>query len=139
VSELADTSVWMKRRLLPLDVQAAFESALDGDDVATCDAVKAELLHTARNVGEFRAMRGDLDALPFCPIGGSQWARAFDVYELLAARGGSHHREVPFNDLLVAAAAEAAGIPVLHYDRHFERIAEVTGQPVRAIAPLGSL
>jgi hypothetical protein len=46
---------------------------------------------------------------------------------------------VPPQDLLIAAAAESAGVPVLHYDRHFELIAEVTGQPVRAIAPLGSL
>jgi hypothetical protein len=30
-------------------------------------------------------------------------------------------------------------VPVLHYDRHFELIAEVTGQSVRAPAPLGSL
>jgi predicted nucleic acid-binding protein len=42
-------------------------------------------------------------------------------------------------DLLIAAAAEFAGMPVSHYDRDFELIAEVTGQPVRAIAPLGSL
>jgi hypothetical protein len=36
-------------------------------------------------------------------------------------------------------AAELAEVPVLHYDRHFDVIAAVTGQPVRAIAPLGSL
>ena len=42
-------------------------------------------------------------------------------------------------DLLIAAAAELAELPVLHYDRDFELIAEVTGQPVRALAPLGSL
>jgi predicted nucleic acid-binding protein len=42
-------------------------------------------------------------------------------------------------DLLIAAAAELAALPVLHYDRDFEAIADVTGQPVRAIAPLGSL
>jgi predicted nucleic acid-binding protein len=100
---------------------------------------RPSILHTARNVEEFRALRGDLDALPFCPIGVDEWTRALDISELLAERGGMHHREVPLNDLLVAAAAEAAGMPVLHYDRHFERIAEVTGQPVRAIAPLGSL
>ena len=137
--ELADTTVWSKRRLLPPDGHGAFEVQLQRGDVATCDPVKAELLYTARNVDELRAMRADLQSLPFCPIGSEGWARAFDVYELLAARGGAHHREVPFNDLLIAAAAEAAGMPVLHYDRHFERIAEVTGQPVRAIAPLGSL
>ena len=137
--ELADTSVWAKRRLLPAEAQAMFEGALDGGGIATCDPVKVELLHAARNVDEFRAMRGDLGALPFCPVRLQEWTRAFDVFESLAGRGGAHHREVPFIDLLIAAAAEAAGMPVLHYDRHFERIAEVTGQPVRAIAPLGSL
>jgi hypothetical protein len=35
------------------------------------------------------------------------------------------------------ARREALG--ALVDDRHFELIAEVTGQPVRAIAPLGSL
>lgn len=46
---------------------------------------------------------------------------------------------MPQNDLVVAATAELAGVPVCHYDRHFEVIAEVTGQPVRAIAPIGTL
>jgi len=31
------------------------------------------------------------------------------------------------------ATAEAAGLPVLHYDEDFERIAEVTGQPTEWI------
>ena len=35
--------------------------------------------------------------------------------------------------------AEAAEIGVCHYDADFDVIASVTGQPVRAIAPLGSL
>ena len=59
--------------------------------------------------------------------------------QLLAERGPLHHREVGLPDLLIAAAAELAELPVLHYDRDFELIAAVTGQPVRAIAPLGSL
>jgi predicted nucleic acid-binding protein len=59
--------------------------------------------------------------------------------QTLAEQGPLHHRQVRLPDLLIAAAAEAAEVPVLHYDRHFEVIAEVTGQPVRALAPLGSL
>lgn len=137
--ELADTSVWTKRRLLSPYAAGTFESRVARGDVATCDAVKAELLYATRNVEHFRRRRARLDALPFCPIGVDEWSRALDTFELLAARGGMHHREVPLNDLLIAAAAQAAGVAVLHYDRHFERIAEVTGQPVRAIAPLGSL
>jgi predicted nucleic acid-binding protein len=36
-------------------------------------------------------------------------------------------------DLLTAAAAEAVGVEFWHCDRHFELIAEVTGQPMRRL------
>jgi predicted nucleic acid-binding protein len=42
-------------------------------------------------------------------------------------------------DLLIAAAAEATGVAVLHYDEDYERIAAITGQPTRWLAPAGSL
>ena len=137
--ELADTSVWTNRHLLTPETAGIFESKVTKGDVATCDAVKSELLYSARNLSDFRAMREELDALPRCPITAREWARALDVYEQFAAEGGAHHRAVKFTDLLIAATAEAASLPVLHYDRDFERIAEVTGRPVRGIAPLGSL
>ena len=53
--------------------------------------------------------------------------------------GGLHHRSVKIADLIIASAAEAAGATVLHYDADFDRIAEITGQAVRWIAPRGSL
>lgn len=34
---------------------------------------------------------------------------------------------MPPADLLLAAAAETAGVPLVHYDRDYERIAAVTG------------
>ena len=74
-----------------------------------------------------------------CPITPEQWQRALWVYERLSARGGLHQRTVKHPDLLIAAAAEAAGIAVLHYDEDYDRIAEVTGQPTRWFAPAGSL
>jgi hypothetical protein len=43
------------------------------------------------------------------------------------------HRGPAVPDLLVAAAAERAGLTVLHVDRDFETIAEVTGQPVERL------
>ena len=42
-------------------------------------------------------------------------------------------------DLVLAAVAERAQLTVLHYDRDFDHIATLTGQPVEAVAPLGSL
>jgi predicted nucleic acid-binding protein len=46
---------------------------------------------------------------------------------------------VTIPDLLIAVAAEAAGLTVLHYFSGFDRIAEVTGQPVVWIVPSGSV
>jgi hypothetical protein len=42
-------------------------------------------------------------------------------------------------DLLVAAAAEQAGLAVLHYDADFDRIASVTGQSCGWVVPAGSV
>jgi predicted nucleic acid-binding protein len=67
------------------------------------------------------------------------WRRAIDVHELLGHRGPLHHRGIPWPDPVIAAAADLADLPLLHYDRDFESIAQLTGQPVEAIAPLGSL
>ena len=50
---------------------------------------------------------------------------------LLADRG--LHRAPAVPDLLIAAAAELAGLRVLHVDEDFELIASVTGQDVERL------
>jgi predicted nucleic acid-binding protein len=101
--------------------------------------VQLELLWTSRDHADFLEMRDNLGALRGAAMGERVWRRAMDVFEQLAEQGPLHHRRVAVADLLIAAAAELAELPVLHYDRDFDRIAQVTGQPVRALAPLGSL
>jgi predicted nucleic acid-binding protein len=110
-----------------------------GGAVATCRVVVFELLRETRDAAELAARRYELDCLRDLTIRRREWDRAADVMQALSERGPFHHRQVPFTDLVIAAAAEAAEVAIVHYDRHFEVIAEVTGQPVRAIAPLGSL
>lgn len=136
--ELADTSAWTSK-----DRDAAvaldFAGRARRGDIATCDMVRMEILVTARDAGEIVERRRHLARLPDCPIGKPQWQRALDVMEALARSGPLHHRRVKLPDLVIAAAAELAGVGLCHYDRHFELIAEVTRQPVRPIAPLGSL
>lgn len=136
--ELADTSAWVVSRRDPA-VRARFDALLADAEISTCDAVKLELLYTARNADELSARRVELDLLPQCPIGPAEFRRALDVYERLAAHGGLHHRRVKHPDLLVAAAAESAGETILHYDHDFDVIAEVTGQPTRWVAEPGSI
>ena len=52
--------------------------------------------------------------------------RAVDVLRRLAGHG--QHRAPSIPDLLTAAAAETARLTVLHLDKDFELIAEITGQ-----------
>lgn len=137
--QLADTSAWVWTRAIGGELRAAFDEDLVEGQIATCDMVRIELLYSARNATESTSLREELDALPNCPIGDVEWDRALEVYEALARQGGLHHRAVRHPDLLIAAAAEAAGLPVLHYDEDYDRIAGITGQGVRWLAPRGSL
>jgi predicted nucleic acid-binding protein len=57
--------------------------------------------------------------------------RAVEVLALLADRG--QHRAPSLPDLIIAATAELAGLAVLHLDKDFEIIAEITGQPVERL------
>ncbi len=57
--------------------------------------------------------------------------RSVEVLALLADRG--QHRSPSIPDLIIAAAAELAGLTVLHLDKDFDVIAETTGQPVERL------
>jgi predicted nucleic acid-binding protein len=94
---------------------------------------------SVRTLTEFDPALDALNRLRDFPIRRREWDRAADVMHALLERGPLHHRSVGLPDLLIAAAAESAEVTLLHYDHHFERIAEVTGQPMRALAPLGTL
>jgi predicted nucleic acid-binding protein len=58
--------------------------------------------------------------------------RAVRVLTLLADRG--QHRAPSVPDLIIAAMAESAGLVVLHDDKDFELIAEITDQPIRRLS-----
>lgn len=57
--------------------------------------------------------------------------RSVEVLTLLADRG--QHRAPSIPDLIIAATAELAGLTVLHLDKDFEIIADVTGQPIERL------
>lgn len=54
--------------------------------------------------------------------------RSVEVQSALAERG--QHRAPSIPDLLIAATGELAELTVLHLDKDFELIAQLTGQPV---------
>lgn len=57
--------------------------------------------------------------------------RALEVQMLLADRG--QHRAPSIPDLLVAATAELVGLTVLHLDKDFDVISDLTGQPTHRL------
>ncbi|TNM38368.1 PIN domain nuclease [Nocardioides albidus] len=57
--------------------------------------------------------------------------RAIEVQGELADRG--NHRAPSIPDLLVAATAELGGFTVLHVDKDFELVADITGQPLERL------
>lgn len=58
--------------------------------------------------------------------------RAVEVQGLLADLG--HHRAPSVPDLMIAATAELAGLTVVHLDKDFDLIAEMTRQPTERLA-----
>jgi predicted nucleic acid-binding protein len=136
--QLADTSAWFIAKRT-LTVGQEFAARVTEGLIGTCSMVAFELLASARSGSDFDQIQEELDALRLYQIGQAQWRRALQVYREFAHQGGAHQRSVGHGDLLIAAAAETAGVELLHYDEDFERIAAITGQPTHWIVPRGTL
>ncbi len=133
---LADTSVWARSAAGP--VAQRFNDAIGRGRVAITPVVRLEVLFMARGTAAYDRLRTSLDALHQVPLDVAVAARAEEVQAMLARRA-MHHRSVGVSDLLIAAAAEAAGATVWHYDEDYDRIAAVTGQPTEWIVARGSV
>ena len=92
-----------------------------------------ELGFAARSVTDWRGLMGKtpITRLLIETLTPAAEDRAVEVQGLLAERG--HHRAAKIPDLLVAAIAERAGLSVLHVDKDFDLIAEVTHQHVERL------
>lgn len=133
---LADKSALTRSETRP-EVRDVVEPLLLAGRIATCGIVDLELLFSAPDPGTYAELARVLRALPRVPVTDGAADRALEVQGVLAAR--SQHRSVPLPDLLVAACAELAGLTVLHYDADYDRIAEVTGQPVQWVVSRGTV
>ena len=130
---LADTSAWNRSTA----VADLWEELFAADDVAICPPVRLELLYSARGRAGFAALREELAGLPEFPLDDRAVALAEQTQQALSVAG--QHRGPKPMDLLVAAIADAQGAVILHYDRHFDAIARVTGQASEWVARRGSL
>lgn len=118
-------------------VQARLGPIIEAGDAATCSIVDLEVLYSTRNREEHARTRIRREfAYQRIELTEAIFQRAIAVQGLLAGQG--RHR-LPIPDLIIAAAAEAAGMTVLHYDVDFDTIAAVTNQEVQWVARRGSL
>jgi predicted nucleic acid-binding protein len=105
--------------------------------VARCTPTDLEAGFSSPSRDRHRALRRERAGWPFVPMDQAVLDRAVEVQDALAET--ARHRGAKIADLLIAAAAEAAGLVVLHYDRDFDLIADVTGQAVEWVVPAGSV
>ena len=90
---------------------------------------RLEIGYSARSGQDVRAglRQPPVSAMPVEYLTPAIEDRAVEVLTLLADRG--QHRAPSVPDLIIAAAAELAGLTVLHFDKDFDLIASITGQP----------
>ena len=134
LTHLVDTSAIT--RLSQPSVRAAVETLAVTGRVARAVISDLEVGFSARSTPEWDSLQRALGAFQLIALEARHVRRALQVQRLLAARS-QRGRKVP--DLLVAAAAEEAGLTVLHYDADFDRIAAVTSQECEWVVPAGSI
>jgi hypothetical protein len=134
LTHLLDTSVLT--RLREPEIRAAIEPKAQLAQLARAGIGDLEIGYSARNDSEWDRLAGALEVFELIETTAEHVVRARQLQRLLASR---HQRGRKVPDLLIAAAAEARGLIVLHYDSDFDQIAAVTGQTCEWVVPAGSI
>lgn len=129
---LVDTSVWIEvfRKKAPL----ALEDHVDLDEVVTCLPVVQEVLQGFRDEAPFRKAREAMFSFPMveAPLGRPVIEDAIRLYRAARRAGVTVRSSV---DCLIAACALRHDVEVLHRDRDFAALAQISAlrerQPVR--------
>jgi predicted nucleic acid-binding protein len=121
-------------RLVASPDAAEWAGRIERGLVRITTVTRLEAGYSARSGPELRAglRQPPLSSMPVEYLTPAIEDRAVEVLTLLADRG--QHRAPSIPDLIVAAAAELAGLTVLHVDKDFEVIADVTGQPLERLS-----
>lgn len=119
IPESPDGELWLER--------------IDRGLVRVATATRLEIGFSMRSGAEVRLehRRRPLSLMPVEYLTPPVEDRAVEVQALLGDRG--QHRAPSIPDLLIAAAAELGGLTVLHVDKDFALIAEITGQRVERL------
>jgi predicted nucleic acid-binding protein len=123
---LADTSAWMQARRDP-KARSLLLAAVERGDVCWCWPVRYELMVDARGPEGIAAVEHTLEGLREIPVDRNVQRAVLATMRDLAATGSHGSHRYPLTDLTVAATAQAAGIEILHFDQHLERLGDRLG------------
>jgi predicted nucleic acid-binding protein len=131
VSWLIDKSALV--RLAASPDAAEWAERIERGLVRITTVTRLEVGYSARSGPNLRAglQQPPLSSMPVEYLTPAIENRAVEILTLLADRGQHHAPSVP--DLIIAATAELARLTVLHLDKDFDVIAEITGQPVERL------
>jgi predicted nucleic acid-binding protein len=112
---------------------AEWASRIDRGLVRISTVTRLEVGYSARTATDHRTLLTEppMSSMPVEYLTPKIEDRAVELQRALAERG--LHRAPSIPDLLIAATAELADLTVLHLDKDFELIAELTGQPIERL------
>jgi hypothetical protein len=112
---------------------AEWASRIERGLVRICTVTRLEVGYSARTAADHRSLLAEppIASMPVEYLTPRIEDRALELQSLLAERG--QHRAPSVPDLLIAATGELAQLTVLHIDKDFELIADLTGQHVERL------
>ncbi|HEX4960668.1 MAG TPA: PIN domain-containing protein [Thermoanaerobaculia bacterium] len=127
---LVDTSVWIEVFRKPSGLELT--SVVDLDEIVTCLPVVQEVLQGFQNEHGFRVARESMCAFPRVesPLRIEVFLEAAQLYRTARRAGVTIRSGV---DCLIAACAIRHGLSVLHRDRDFSLLAQVSPLRERSI------
>jgi predicted nucleic acid-binding protein len=129
---LVDTSVWVE--VFRKNSQLVLTDTVDMDEIVTCLPVLQEVLQGFRHESAFRTAREAMLALPIVesPIALDVFEDAVNLYRSARRRGLTVRSST---DCLVAACALRNDLAVLHHNRDYALLAQISSLREREILP----
>lgn len=119
---LIDTSVWVDwLRSAETPETRSLRELLAAQRALLCDPVRMELMMFAPPLRELR-LQSQLAAIEMAPAVSADFDQAAEIFRSVRRAGHTVRASV---DLLIAAVAIRTGLPLLHADKDFDRIAAV--------------
>ena len=121
---LIDTSAWIEFLRDTGSTTCERVTAELGGNIATCDAIRMELLAGARNERHLDELRRLLARAVILPTEPAHYEEAAALFRRCRIEGATVRKLI---DCLIAAVAIRAAVPVLHRDADFDVLARHTG------------